>query len=325
MINRNSQPLTRILFAAITTIGFIFITQTVLSQGTFAPGDKVMASPSMLKDDKYYRACTVVKFDETAKAYNLNCDGTEYYVPATYVRAAKPAPEPQQKTPDANQEPAGDDPPLTDPANNRTPAKYRAEKFKVGDRVMASPRMLKDQKYYQPCTVTSVIPPNSYGLRCDPFNGISYEDYSVREDFVRPGLNAPAAPVLECSLEQPPAVDIKTAPASAAVFKRIIYEWEAARESRTRVGLKFESFEIGRTFRNVYVNSKNGLIAEGFPQNATIYPVKTKFVLCVEGTDLNKRTVVEIGNYCGKNRFGEWSCGAGGGTRRSSPLEYVPK
>ena len=76
----------------------------------------------MLKDDKYYRACTVVKFDETAKAYNLNCDGTEYGVPPAYVRAAKPAPEPQQKTPDANQEPAGDDPPLTDSANN-----HRAE------------------------------------------------------------------------------------------------------------------------------------------------------------------------------------------------------
>lgn len=135
----------------------------------------------------------------------------------------------------------------------------------------------------------------------------------------------PPAPRLECSLEQPAAVDPRTAAASEAVFKRLIYEWEAARETRTRVGVKFEAFQIGRAFKNVYVNAKNGLRAEGFPQNATIYPIKTKFVLCVEGTDMNKRSVVELGNFCAKDSFGQWSCGAGGGTRNSSPLEYVPK
>ena len=327
MIKRNSHAFTRIIYTAITLMCLVVATRTLLlAQRTFAPGDKVMASPEMLKDEKYYKPCTVVKFDSTANAYLLNCDGAEYLVQSAYIRAPKADPKAEKKPDgDVAVPPKEERPPIAKPENNPETANKRDGKFKLGDRVLASPMMLKGEKYYQPCTVISVKPPNSYGLRCDPFGGISFEEYSVREDFVRPWKDAKPAPTFECSLDQPPPVNVKTASASAPVFKRIIYESEAASEPKTRVGVKFEAFEIGRPFKNVYVKSKNGLRAEEFPQNATIYPIKTKFVRCVEGTNYNIRTVVEVGNFCGRNSFGEWSCGAGGGVRVSSRPEHVPK
>lgn len=320
----------------IAIVAFMFVAQIeVAAQATFKRGDKVMASPSMLKDDKYYRQCTVIQFDRSANAYQLDCDGTEYVVPSTYVRAPKgtdaveeeaQVEEPVGEKPKADvaAPPKEEDLPVTKRENKPTTTNKGDGKFKVGDRVLASPKMLKADKNYQPCTITSINPPNSYGMRCDPFNGISFEDYSVREDFVRPWKDATPAPTFDCSLEQPPAANIKTAAASAAVFKRIIYEWEATTYSKTKIGMTFETFQIGRAFKNVYVNSKNALLYEGFPQSATIYPVKTRFVRCVEGTDYNTRRVIEMEYACAKNRFGEWSCGAGG-FRKESDLQYVPK
>lgn len=178
MINQNSQPLAMLL-ALIAIIGLTLITQTqALAQDTtFAPGAEVMASPSMLKDDKYYRPCTVVKFDTTAKSYLLRCDGTEYYVPVAYIRAAK-APAPPEKDKAPNELPADKKDPVVGKQDKPTPNKG-AGGFQVGERVMASPRMLKDDKYYQPCTVISINPPNSFGLRCDPFNGNNILDNSI--------------------------------------------------------------------------------------------------------------------------------------------------
>ena len=59
------------------------------AQETFKPGDRVLASPTMLKDEKYFKSCIVVKFDGTANAYIVNCDGAEYTVTPAYIRAAK--------------------------------------------------------------------------------------------------------------------------------------------------------------------------------------------------------------------------------------------
>src|SRR5689334_5534142 len=43
--------------------------------------------------------------------------------------------------------------------------------FKKGDRVLASPSSLKDEKYWRPCTVTEVhnfVPKRAYSITCDP-------------------------------------------------------------------------------------------------------------------------------------------------------------
>ena len=291
------------------------------AQESFKTGDKVMASPSMIKDEKYYKLCTVIKFDQTASAYLLNCEGAEYHVQAAYIRAAKHQPE-TNKADESSKEAS---PVIEKSKDSQNKAHEIKRGFKVGDRVLASPTMLKDDKYYQPCTITSIIPPNSYRMRCDPFNGISFEDYSVREDFVRVWNKATPAPSFECLLDQPPAVNVKVPTASAAVFKRIIYEWEAATYPKTKVGTTFETFQIGKAVKNTYASSKNALLYEGFPQNATVYPVKTRFVNCVEGNDYNFRTVVQTEYVCAKNRFNEWSCGSAGGGRTILEKQNVPK
>lgn len=190
-------------------------------------------------------------------------------------------------------------------------------KFKPGDRVMASPGMMNEDKYYQPCTVISAVKPNSYWLLCDPHKGISFRDTTVREDFVRVWNNATPAPNIECPAEEPPGKVTKTAPASAALFKRIIYEKEAASYSNYKVGVKFETFQIGNPYKNTWV------LNDSLPEGVTVYPVKTRFVTCVQARpedQYSRRTVYETGYSCAKDRIGEWTCGSGRGGARS-PLE----
>lgn len=62
--------------------------------------------------------------------------------------------------------------------------------FRVGDRVMASPSSLRDEKYWRPCTVTEVhdfVPKKAYSLKCDPQTpGGSTASFLVNADWVRP-------------------------------------------------------------------------------------------------------------------------------------------
>jgi len=62
--------------------------------------------------------------------------------------------------------------------------------LKVGDRVMASPSSLKDEKYWRPCTITEVhnfVPKKAYSLTCDPqTQGGSSSSFLVNEDWVKP-------------------------------------------------------------------------------------------------------------------------------------------
>jgi|GEM_PF-2958859 len=72
--------------------------------------------------------------------------------------------------------------------------------FRVGDRVMASPSSLKDDKYWRPCTITEVhdfVPKKAYSLKCDALTpGGSTSSFLVNQDWVRPmaaGADHPAA------------------------------------------------------------------------------------------------------------------------------------
>lgn len=325
------------LFVSISIVAFLFIAQLEVAaqdiyKVQFKAGDRVEADLNMSgsPDSDYarWRKATVVKVEMwqgLVAGYHIKTDdGLELVTAAKYMR---PLSEAQKKEDDkqARPQPKDNDADSDRPVGDGDAGQKRL-KFKVGDRVLASPAMLKEDKYYQPCTITSIIPPNAYGVRCDPFHGISFADHLAREDFVRAWTNATPAPTFDCSFDQPPGVNTKTSPASPALFKRIIYEWQAVMNSKTRVGVTFETFQIGKAFKNVYVNTKNALLYEGFPQNATIYPIKTRLVTCVEGSkDYNYRTVWESGYACAKNRFGEWSCGVDGGAPRKVDQQNPPK
>jgi hypothetical protein len=180
-MGRSSSWVKKTLFASFVVVALMLITQVgVRAQTNFKPGDKVMASPSMLKDEKYYKPCTVVKFDRSANAYLLDCDGTEYFVPPAYVRAAA-------TQTDANEDERTDLEKLDKPAAK--PARNNGQ-FKVGDRVLASVSGLKDDRYYQPCTVIRGLKDNSYGLRCDPHNGQPVMEYSFRPEWIKSEIRA---------------------------------------------------------------------------------------------------------------------------------------
>ena len=333
MISTTTHTHTRFLVAIVALALLLTTTSSIHGQdkGQYKAGDRVEVDVNMSSDPNSDRAtwrnATVVKvemWEGSVAGYHLRTDdGRDIVSSSRYMRAAKT----NEKTEPAAQPnaPAKNGPPPVSEPSTGQKAAAPGSKFKVGERVKASPAMLKADKYYQPCTITAVMPPNSYAMRCDPFNGISFEDFTVREDFVRPWSNATPAPVFDCSFDQPAPVNLKTSPASAAVFKRIIYEWQAVSHSKTKVGVTFENFQIGTPFKNTYARNKNALLYEGFPQNATIYPVRTRFVTCVEGNEYNYRTVWESGYACAKNRFGEWSCGVDGGAPRSLDRQSVPK
>lgn len=124
-----------------------------------------------------------------------------------------------------------------------------------------------------------------------------------------------------CPLNEPPGKVTRTSPASAALFKRVMYEKAAAKinpESITapkRVGLTFLKFEMGAAFKNTWTSSRFGdkRLHTGAPLNAMLYPIKTKEVLCELHGDKVRRTVTEENRTCFKNRDGDWVCPAGGG------------
>jgi hypothetical protein len=124
-----------------------------------------------------------------------------------------------------------------------------------------------------------------------------------------------------CPFNEPPGKVTRTSPASAALFKRVIYERAAAKinpESITapkRVGLTFTKFELGAAFKNTWTSSRFGdkRLHTGAPLNAMLYPIKTTEVLCELHGDKVRRTITEEDRTCFKNRDGDWVCPVKGG------------
>jgi len=288
------------LFFSIVFFGLLLVTQ-VLAQGGFKPGDKVMASPSMLKDEKYYRACTVVKFESSANAYILDCDGAEYAVPVAYIRVAKNT---DKKAPAPVNEPNDAKPGAT--ANE---AATKGGQIKVGDRVMASVNGLKDEKYYRPCTVTSELKDNAYGLRCDPYNGQPRMDFSVRPEWIKAAGNIPPAPVVKCAFYKNYPKVTQNSPASAAVFKSVIFHYKESTSDFYDFGLTFLDFGMGKAFKNVVTGRR--LLVDSAPVGATIYPVKTQELMCQKSSTITRRWVREIEYACFKDELNEWVCRGG--------------
>jgi hypothetical protein len=124
-----------------------------------------------------------------------------------------------------------------------------------------------------------------------------------------------------CSLNAPPGKVTRTSAPSAALFKRVIYEKAAVRANPgsitapSKVGLTFLKFEMGAAYKNTWTSSRFGdkRLHTGAPLNATLYPVKTKEVLCEAYSGQVRRTVTEENRTCFKNKDGDWVCPAGSG------------
>lgn len=264
----------------------------------FREGDRVLASPSMLKDEKYYRSCTVIKFDRSANAYLLDCEGTQYMVTPAYVRAAKNQTRMGEKDTVAAEKPK-------DTKDN--PADDNGE-FKVGDRVLASVDGLKGDKYYRPCTVIGGLKDNSYKLRCDPLNQQPVTEYSVKPEWIRVWETPTPEPLpAECPFNKSYNKVSHNAAASAALFQSVIFEWQKSTSDFYDFGLTFFNFQMGKSFKNAAIGRGRKLV-DTAPVGATIYPVKAKELICQKSSTITKRWVREIEYACYKSEYGEWVC-----------------
>jgi hypothetical protein len=160
--------------------------------------------------------------------------------------------------------------------------------------------------------------PKSWGIRIAGTNVKCGEQTSATTKQQSQGKSAvsPTPDQTDCPLNEPPGKVTKTAPASEQLFKRVIYEWEAAKINSTsitapkKIGLTFLEFEMGKPYKNTLTSSRFGdkRRHDGAPEGAMIYPIKTKELQCDLHGDAVKRWVTENVGNCFKNRFGDWTC-----------------
>jgi hypothetical protein len=204
--------------------------------------------------------------------------------------------------------------------------------FKTGDRVLASPLSLKDEKYWRTCTVTEVhnfVPKRAYSITCDPqTKGGSTSSFTVNEDWVKP-LKAQDADADENDTQPPadhqarkqtetpaeekngpvacPASDSDSKGKSALEHSfrgaiRTGFEREPEAGADGRVTVTIQSLSVGQSHPyRVYEDPNEA-------RGKTIYPVRATFTTC---TDYNRRIVLvkrERAFSCYKNTAGVWAC-----------------
>ena len=197
---------------------------------------------------------------------------------------------------------------LTAAVFSATSAGAQAKTFKAGDRVMTSPSDLSGDKFYRPCTVTSVSAvPKGYYVRCDPWDGsTTWMDFFVSPDFTRAWPNATAAPVSPtCSFDPPAAAVSRSSVASQAVFSRVIYdgfamEVDGGLTAPLKMGLAFKSFEMAPSYKNATASGHR--LDDGAPLTSTIYPVKATYIRCRGYRNSVEREVAQAEFACFKDR-----------------------
>ncbi|HJU62773.1 MAG TPA: hypothetical protein VJ864_12070 [Candidatus Binatia bacterium] len=152
-------------------------------------------------------------------------------------------------------------------------------------------------------------------------------------DESRPGRKAGAGVPEQagCPMTEPPGKVTKTSPASAQLFKRVIYERAAAEinpasiSAPKKIGLTFLEFNMGEPYKNTLTSSRFGdkRRHDGAPEGAMIYPIKTKELQCDLHGDAIRRSVTEVSHNCFKNRSGEWTCP--GRTTRTVESRLIPR
>jgi len=184
-------------------------------------------------------------------------------------------------------------------------------RFKVGDRVLASPAALKEEEYFEKCTVIKdymiTEGADAYRVRCDhPKGGIGSEAI-VKVPYIKVWANAAPPPATPgCTFNEPAGAVSKNSKPSASLFQRVIYERYRDNAKGRKVGITYQTFQPGKSFVNRLTNS--GLQHDGAPQGATIHTVKTKYIFCDRHTDSTIRWVMEAQYSCFKDNFGDWVC-----------------
>jgi hypothetical protein len=175
-------------------------------------------------------------------------------------------------------------------------------------------------EWYDPRTWEMTIAGTNIKCRQAPAPARAPSQSTPRTAPARPGT-APkqepsAAGPAGCSMAFPAGNVTKSSPASAATFQRVIYDREAGRinpgsiTAPKQIGLTFLSFELGERYENTLTSTRFGdkRRHDGAPQGATIYPVRTRELMCERHGQEIRRTVRDVSRDCFKNRDGNWSC-----------------
>ena len=277
---------------------------TVLAQSVapYKAGDRVEADVNMASspENAKWRKATITKVEmwqgQVSGYFIRTDDGGEHVVAARHLR----------RLAEAEKGPAESVPPAKGAAGR---AGGDAQ-FKVGDRVEVDSIMAREpaDSKWKKATVKAVDLENRRYVVVLDDNGL---DMSVLirpgKVWIRPlkdGSRAPQAP--DCPFVEPPGKVTKTAAASAALFKRVIFAWRDSLKRGSRIGITFEVFEMGTAYRNVL--TAKGRLLDFVPTNATVYPVKTRQLTCEQFPTQINRVVVEIVYACYRNEFGDWVC-----------------
>lgn len=291
----------------------------------FKVGDRVEVDVNMSSyaENQKWRKGTVAKIEmwqgRVSGIVVKTDDGGEHMVGERHLRRlAEAATKPADKTPPRPPKEGGD------PGAGRDAEKTDEEEtaqFKVGDRVEVDSvmaREAKDSRWKKATVKTVDLKNRRYVVTLDD-SGL---DYSV---LLRPGkvwiraLNdgsqAPTPP--DCPFTEPPGKVTKTAAASAALFKRVIFEYRDSVKRGTKLGITFQVFEMGKAYTNVL--TRKGRLLDFVPTNALVYPVKTRLLICEQFDTMIIRVVTEIEYACYRNEFGDWVC------RNGAPKELERK
>ncbi len=294
------------VFAAIATIVFLFAASSFAvaqDQPTFKPGDRVEVDGTGIG---WWTKATVTKIDII--------DGVffGYWVKLDNGRETRIGKKPEDIRPlKAAEKQAENQPEAENKTKKQPPTENQTGRFKVGDRVLASPMALKEDEYFEKCTVIKdymeTEGADAYKVRCDDPKGGKGTEANVKVPYIRAWANAtppPATP--DCQFNEPAGTVSKTSKPSAQLFQRVIFERYRDNAGGRKVGITYQTFQLGKSYVNRLTN--NGLLHDGAPQGATIYTVKTKYIFCERYTDSTIRWVTEAQYSCFKDKFGDWVC-----------------
>src|ERR1035437_536892 len=203
--------------------------------------------------------------------------------------------------------------------------------FKVDDRVLVSPSGLKEEKYWQKCTVIRELKFNSYGVKCDPrAAGQIGQEFNVLPGWIKPlnkaedhgappppgkaivakdGTVAADRPHVDCNVQQKKVKNGDSiAPELAKRLIQCLWEKPSSPGMDGAQTVDIDSIDIGRPRKWVYQQDIGQGIAD---LDTRIWPIDVKWTW---KTYYRTRTHViaeeDIFN-CYVDAFSKWSCGLG--------------
>jgi hypothetical protein len=325
-----SNRQTKLLFAAITAVTFLFAAQSEAAAQNqprkYKPGDTVSDGTYVYKilqcngegewDECEYQAYRDGKPTGSPGRMTIrNLRAAEQRVLEAKEREAKS----RGGTGSTNNNAANQNPSNTPQrtTGSPTPKQNRQTppggtvagldgKWKVGDKLEVN-----DRAFWYPAEIIA-IQGGKYKVHFEGYP--SSDDQWVDESRMRPvGGHRITA---ECNYEPPGPPVASQSRFSEALAKRKIYDeynWKAngTIQAPLKVGVVFLSFQMAAPYKNTVANVP-GYGAQrrhgGAPVGATIYSLKTKLMVCEEYPDGATRRLVEGSRACFIDKDGSWTC-----------------